>query len=203
MQTIGDRAKARRAELGMSQAEVARRVGGSTKQAHIGQLELNETRYPKYLTGLARALNVSREWLEFGTGDKERAERDFTPVVGYIGAGEEVYPIDDYEKGAGIDDLPLISGLEDCVAVRVRGDSMRPAFRPGDALYFRQEYGQPPVLLIGAECVVKVKDGGTFVKTLRPGRRKGCFDLYSYNAEPMLDQPVEWAAKVEFIKRGS
>lgn len=68
--TIGRRTKEERKRLGLSQAELASRVGGGVKQPHIQQLEKGKTLQPRYLTGLARALGVTREWLESGREPK-------------------------------------------------------------------------------------------------------------------------------------
>jgi transcriptional regulator with XRE-family HTH domain len=71
MQTIGDRIKQRRLELGLSQRELA--CEGVT-YAYISRLEAN-TRTPsvKALRRLAAKLDVSAHWLE--TGEHDPAEQ--------------------------------------------------------------------------------------------------------------------------------
>lgn len=55
------RAKARRTQLGLSQAEVARLC--EIKQQSYNQLEAGVIRRPRYLLQLARALETTPEWL--------------------------------------------------------------------------------------------------------------------------------------------
>jgi HTH-type transcriptional regulator, cell division transcriptional repressor len=65
--TIGERIKSRRIELDLSQAELAQKSGMST--GAIGNYE-SETREPKKTMALAKALEVNRDWLETGKGEK-------------------------------------------------------------------------------------------------------------------------------------
>ena len=67
MNTIGERIKSRRIELDLSQAELAQKSGMST--GAIGNYE-SETREPKKTMALAKALEVNRDWLETGKGEK-------------------------------------------------------------------------------------------------------------------------------------
>lgn len=68
-QTLGDRTKERRQELGLSQAKVAQACGVS--QPAVDQVERNITKRPKWLPELAEALGVSSDWLLQGAGLKE------------------------------------------------------------------------------------------------------------------------------------
>ena len=63
--TIGDRVKERRTALGLSQPQLAKRVGGISYQA-IQQLERGGT--SRHLVSIARALGVTAEWLQDGHG---------------------------------------------------------------------------------------------------------------------------------------
>lgn len=119
-------------------------------------------------------------------------------VVGYIGAGAEVFAVDDHEKGAGLDvvqvDFPVKHGT---IGVIVRGDSMMPMFEDGDLIgYIRDASG--PDQLIGKICVVKVVDGPTFIKRLKRGSVHGLYTLVSANARDIEDVEIEWAARYRF-----
>lgn len=124
------------------------------------------------------------------------------PVVGYVGAGAEVFCIDDHAKGAGLDevDMPIPGMSPSSVAVRVRGDSMIPAYFDGDLIFYDKNDNGDLMHLVGKECVVSLTDGRKFIKTLRR-RANGDWYLFSYNAEPIMDIEIEWAAKVNVIKR--
>ena len=63
--SIGDRVKERRRALGLSQPQLAKKVGGITYQA-IQQLEGGGG--SRHLVGIARALGVTAEWLQDGVG---------------------------------------------------------------------------------------------------------------------------------------
>lgn len=126
-----------------------------------------------------------------------------TQLVGYVGAGAEVFPIDDHEKGAGLDDVPMPphAGDEILVGVRVRGDSMRPAYFDGDVLYYRRGGYDDWRRYFGKDCVVSLDDGRMFVKTLRPARGPTRATLVSHNANDIPDVRVEWAAPVRWVMR--
>jgi phage repressor protein C with HTH and peptisase S24 domain len=117
-------------------------------------------------------------------------------VVGYVGAGGQVA----FSEGQGpFEQAPAPPNVTPTmVALRVRGDSMVPMIGDGWLVYYdRHETGRE--IAVGKPYVVGLADGRVLVKKLAPGRRDGCYDLYSVNAEPMLDQPVMWMALVKAI----
>jgi transcriptional regulator with XRE-family HTH domain len=123
-------------------------------------------------------------------------------LAGYVGAGAEVRPIDDHAKGAGLDTIERPPGAKgDLVAVRVRGDSMLPAYGDSDDIL----YGPPRTgdldSLVGRECVVRLPDGRMYVKRLKkgPGKR---WILASWNAADIEVRKITWAAPVLWVKRG-
>lgn len=158
-------------------------------------------RDPRYgtLEKLAEAMEISMGELLLIS-----ESRPLVPVVGYVGAGAEVFPFDDHAKGGGMDEVPAPPGLEDAVAVYVRSDSMWPVYRDGDLLFYRRAgMGRAvPSAAIGEECIVKVKDGPMLIKVLKAGNGK-LWTLESYNAPPRMEQNLEWASPVLFAdKRG-
>lgn len=66
MSTPGQRIKAKRKELGFSQAHLASLAG--IKQSSISELETGESKMPsaEALMGLSKALNVSKTWILTG-----------------------------------------------------------------------------------------------------------------------------------------
>ncbi|MDQ0040847.1 helix-turn-helix domain-containing protein [Variovorax boronicumulans] len=78
MNTIAERVKAVRQELGWSQVQLAEEVGVS--QSSIGNIESGVRQRPRELVSLAKALRVSPEWLETGKGP--RTERAALSLVG-------------------------------------------------------------------------------------------------------------------------
>jgi len=69
---IGDRVKFRRDAMGLTQAELAEKVG--TSQQSIEQLEGGKTKRPRYLPELASFLDVSIDWLLGGSTDPVKGD---------------------------------------------------------------------------------------------------------------------------------
>jgi repressor LexA len=117
-------------------------------------------------------------------------------VVGYVGGGGAIV----FAEGQGpfekVEAPP--NSTPTMVALRVRGDSMSPMIGDGWLVYYdRHDPGLE--IAAGKPYVVGLVDGRVLIKKLVHGRRKGCYDLYSVNAEPILDQAVEWIARVKAI----
>ena len=141
---------------------------------------------------IAPALGVEPE-------DLMVVQRRTVPIVGYVGAGAEVLPIDDHAPGQGLDDVPCPRGIDahSAVALIVRGDSMEPFIQEGWLLFYSRPKELMPSEVIGKLCVVKLADDGpTMVKRLQRGYSEGLFNLISTNAAPREDIALEWAAPV-------
>ena len=70
MNTLGDRIKLKRKELGLSQSELADKVGIS--YAQIGRYETKDAQPPtKTLTIIADVLGISPDFLIYGTSDEK------------------------------------------------------------------------------------------------------------------------------------
>lgn len=140
-----------RKERKMSQTELASLVG--VRQNTIAAIESGLTRKTKYLPEIAKALEVPIVDLEPSAGGfsilvngrdmirPEPSQRETCPV--YASAqggrgGEEVViePVDYAPRP------PILLRTKDAYAVRVTGESMVPALRPGD-LAFVDPYSTP------------------------------------------------------------
>lgn len=64
METMSKRLKQKRTELNMTQAQLAEIVG--MKQQSYQQIEAGETKRPRFLFELAKALKCDAEWLMYG-----------------------------------------------------------------------------------------------------------------------------------------
>jgi len=167
----------------------------STYRSHeAGTRDFGEDDAEKY----ARRFQVQALWLQHG--DRAMRGRRIIPVSGYVGAGQEVVMID-VPGELGEIEAPARLG-PDGVALKVRGDSMRPAYRDGDLVFYDRKYaGTDLRTLIGEECVVCLSDDRIFVKEMYPGSRPGFWTLVSHNDAPRADVEVAWAAKVRWIER--
>ncbi len=146
----------------------------------------------------ARFFNVSVGWLL--TGRQDRLKKAQAPIVSYIGAGAEIFPLDDHAQGEGLEKIDLPPGVEEpCVAAIIRGNSMHP-FKEGWVIFWNKEQDGVPEDCLGQLSVVKLTDGRMLLKVLHRGSRKGRYRLESWNAPTLEDQAVEWAARVLGIK---
>lgn len=151
----------------------------------------------------ASVFGVSLDWLLAGRGRGPGLlnpathpfdHQEQVPLVGYIGAGQAVYPID--EGGYYVDAPP--DATPSTVAAQVQGDSMLPAFEDGWLIYYSRHL--PPEEMVNRRCVVQVGDGRLLIKTLRRGSAPGYWTLASSNAADIEDVPVEWVAPIDWIK---
>jgi phage repressor protein C with HTH and peptisase S24 domain len=180
------------------------RAGFDTATAAAARYGWTETTYrhhengtrnfpkPKAIT-YARAFRVSPEWLLLGTGDGGKRP---VPLVGYVGAGAEVFAFDD---GGALDEIDPPPGIgPEAVAVKVKGDSMYPRYMEGDVLIYDRHI--PLAKADGQECIVSLIDGRKFVKIVRAEGRV-LATLESWNAPPLRSVQVEWVAPILWVKR--
>lgn len=142
----------------------------------------------------ARAFRVSPEWILFGTGGPEKKS---VPLVGYVGAGAEVFCADDGYGSLDEVDPPPGVGPE-AVAVIVRGDSMWPRYSDGDVIIYDSH--TPLEKANGMECIVALADGRRYIKNIRRNS-DGTHDLESWNAPPIRNADIEWVAGIVWVKR--
>lgn len=181
-----------RKRRGLTLMELAERTHSSHQ--HLSRLEKGERRMTfDWARRIAPALQVEPEEL---LAD----ESSMVPVVGRVGAGAEVIPVDDHPKGAGLDHVPCPRGLNPAktVAVEIRGDSM-PPIGDGWLAFYSRDPEPDTAAVVGKLCIVKVADGRTLLKQVRRGPTAGHFNLLSTNAPMIEDVALEWAAPVKAI----
>lgn len=146
----------------------------------------------------AKAFGVRPEWLYDGRGpirDETEAPsfRRTVPLVGYVGAGAHFYAQSDGSLGEV--DAPENSSPK-TVAAEIRGTSLGPLFERWLIFY---DNVQSPVSseLYERLCIVGLPDERILVKLIRPAALPGHFHLLSNNEDPILDQVVDWAARVK------
>jgi transcriptional regulator with XRE-family HTH domain len=185
---MANQLRALREKAGLSQDALAAKMG-TTRSTYV-KLERGERRLTEqWIARAAAALDVPPgRIIDIGT----------VPLKGYVGGGAVLFFFN-HEEGGHLDevDAPPQSSAN-MVAVEVKGESMRGVAEEGSLLYY--EHQSDPDDLIGDLCVVGLPDGRMMVKKLQKGRYPGLYHLYSSNSDPIFDQPVEWAAKVLWIK---
>lgn len=194
MSTIGINLKRLRTAAKKSQVALAKEAGVS--QQLISQIENGVNTSTTELPALARALRVGVDEIDPDYAVSVN-EDDRVPLKGDIGAGAEVLAI----EGDGDDTAPApAESTPTTVAVRVKGDSMFPAYEPGTLLYYSKL--MPPREMINRRAVVQLADGRIFVKIVQAGSAPNLWSLASLNPyfPIMEDQVVEWAAPIDWIK---
>lgn len=195
---IAERLKA----VGLRRKDLAAVLGvdpSAITQMIAGRREVRVAEVPK----MARALNLADPeiWSLLEATQGETAAPQLLPVVGYVGAGAEVVPFDDHAMGDGIDKIEAPPGASaDAVAVLVRGSSMEPVYREGDVIVYERRADDLAALL-NRECVVALDDGRVYIKQLLRGSAAGLWTLVSWNAPPIADVRIVWAAPIAWIKR--
>jgi transcriptional regulator with XRE-family HTH domain len=182
----------RREQLGLTKTDAAKRVG--TSKQHYGRLESGETSLdPYWLKKIAKAFKCRPVDILPELGDGAPT----APLVGYVGAGEKVFNFDD----GAFEQVEAPPGTGDVHVVRVRGDSMWPAYREGDLLFFAPADAMDTDKCLYRDCVVQVLGGPTYVKRIIPGPDPDTFTLASYRAPEILGVRVQWASPVLWVKR--
>lgn len=152
--TIGDRVKERRTALGLSQPQLAKRVGGITYQA-IQQLEHGGG--TKHLVSIARALGVTAEWLQDGHGPapakivSRNAAPERLKVLGMAQCGPDGWSLWNGDVIDMIERPASLGGVPNAYAVYVVGASMEPRYHPGEVVHIHP--GRP--IDVGAYVLVQ------------------------------------------------
>ena len=189
-------------QLGKTQRGLAKHMG--LDPSRITEI-LNQSRSIKIEEAVEMAdyLETSLDDLVARLGAAvNRGAKASSLVVGYVGAGETVFSIDDHEKGSGLYKIDAPQGEGGGVCVVVRGNSMSPRFRDGEHLGYSREEGLDLTKCYGRECVVQTKDGRQLVKIVEPGNAVGEVTLVSVNSATPIEQnvPVEWVAPVTWVR---
>lgn len=114
-----------------------------------------------------------------------------------------IFSVDDHAIGAGFDVAPRPPDVphDDLVALRIRGDSMRP-LREGWHVYYRRDAdGVDDAVCLNQLCVARTVDGRTLLKELRRGYEPGRYNLHSWAAgtDVIEDVALAWAVPVVAI----
>lgn len=190
---IGSQIRKRREELGMSQDELAKKVGYSSRSS-INKIEkeINDVPQSKILE-FAKILGTTVDYL---LNIEEQPTR--IPVLGTVKAGIPITAIQeilDYEE--------ISSEMARCgeyFALRIKGDSMEPRMHEGDVVIVKQQStvdsGQIAIVLVnGDEATVKK------VRFRNNGIELIAFNSYAYephfySAEDIQRLPVEIIGRV-------
>ena len=145
----------RRRALGLSQPQLAKKVGGITYQA-IQQLEGGGG--SRHLVGIARALGVTAEWLQDGRGPAPAKAAPVRPgsadklkVLGMAECGADGWSLWNGDVIDLIERPASLIGVPNAYAVYVVGQSMEPRYHPGEVVHIHP--GRP--VEVGAYVLVQ------------------------------------------------
>lgn len=174
----------------MTQQELADRLGVD-KQTVWRYENGTADFFKKNARELARVLGArTPEALLFGGPPKVQ-------MVGKVGAGAQVFPLDDDNEW-----LEAPPGIgENGFALQVVGRSMLPVYRP-DEILFGQMRTSVAEDVLGVDCFVQVTDGPRLLKRVQQGHQRGLFRLYSYDTQDESDDlALDWASPVRWVAR--
>ena len=158
---VGERIKRRREVLGISQQELADRLGLKDKSS-ISRMEGGEPR-PETIEKVAAALNCSVAFLM----GWEKGNR--VPVLGNVPAGIPIEAIEDVIDYEEVDER--LASIGELFGLRIKGNSMEPRICNGDTVIVHK---QP-----------EAENGDTVIATIN-GDDAVCKKLYVYGDTVLL-----------------
>lgn len=217
MKTLAERIAKRREELGMSQNALAKKT--KVSQQSINKIETGQTRNPRHLDKLAEALDVTPQWLLFGTNranesdvqdssleareweSMEQDQHEFIEVSVLnveAAAGDGAMPEHEREVYA----LPFRRytlrkmgvNARNARIVRVIGNSMAPVLRSGDVVGIDTANKSP---IIDGDLYA-IRDGSLVRVKQLVARPDGGIIIKSFNN---MDYPDEQLSKDEVEQR--
>lgn len=213
--SIGDRVRARRNELNMTQPQLASamgREGHETTQQAISMLEAGNVKRPLGTHELARVLGVHERWLLTGKGEKlvsggiGRSLTRFS-VIGAVQAGlfQETYewPESDWREGF-MPHAPKRFPHAMRWGLDVRGPSMDRDYPEGSVVVFVwcDDIGQPEPAHLDHVVVTRRDENDRIEATLKEFRihDDGSRWLWPKSTDPNFQQP--WPFKATSLDEG-
>jgi SOS-response transcriptional repressor LexA len=190
MTTLPQRVSGQRQALGLSQAELGRRVGMS--QQAIADIEAGRVSQPRRLVQIARVLHVDPGWL---AGEEPQAApaalpaarppmHADLPVIGIAMGGSDAT----FELNGQVAEYVMrpacLMTVGDAYALYVTGESMEPRYFAGEIVYINPHRPPSP----GDFVVLELRDGRGMVKRL-VRRTADAVVLAQYNPPSEIEIP--------------
>lgn len=199
-ETIYERIKKRRIELGMTVEDLANKMGYKDRSS-ISKIENGKTDIPQAkVLAFARALNTTTAYLIGAEGDIQTYNNRKTrcvPIYGCIRAGT---PTQEYENIEDWEDISLpYNDNTNYAFLSVKGDSMLPRIAEGDLALVNTDAtvksGDVAVVLVnGDEATIKkvyIDDGGVTLHAFNP-----YYPDIHYTPEKVETLPVRFFGRV-------
>lgn len=166
-ETVGERIRRRRKELGLSVDDLANMLGKNRATVYRYESDEIENLPLNILEPLARALRVTPAYLMGWETEVYAIETKKVPLLGTIAAGEPIYAEEHCEAYIEVDESMSVD-----FCLRVKGDSMIDArIHDGDLVFIRRqpqvENGEIAAVLIDDEVTLKRfyrNNGGVILK---------------------------------------
>lgn len=207
MDSIGERIKNRREFLGMSQEDLAKKLGYKSRSS-INKFETDGRSLPQSkIVAIAKALLVTPSYImgwvneageEIIKKDEKRIVGVKIPVLGEVAAGIPIEAIEDIIDYEEISEDMAKRG--EFFGLRINGDSMLPRICTGDVVIVRQQ----PDAETGDTVIVRINGDSATCKQLRK-YADGAVELISTNPmyppiffsrEEVVTKPVEIIGRV-------
>lgn len=197
--TLPQRIKRVRAHFGESQAVFGQRFG--VDQSTVSKWEKGRQVPESHHMDLFAEIEIEAHQDGAGDNAANGAKSAFTlvPVVGDIGAGAAVYPVEGERSSRAVDYVRAARGFGAVEALRVRGNSMWPAYRDGDTVFIENKLADFP-LARDKEYILELEDGRVLLKTVEPNQ-DGTYTLLSYNGPAEAGVKVRSARKVRYVRK--
>jgi repressor LexA len=192
-----------REALGWSQDLAAAKMG-TTRNQYV-KLERGPSKGGRRLSEIwidraARAFQVDPGQIVSASDEPNRT----VPIMGYVGAGAVVEPDFEQVPPEGLDTIELPFAVpEDIIGLRVRGESMRPVYRDGDAVLVYRDQRLSTDNYVGEEAAVRTDDGRRFLKTILRGTSRATYTLDSFNAAPIEGVRIQWVGEIFLVVKAS
>jgi repressor LexA len=140
---LGERIKLRREQLGMSQEELAQKLGYKSRSTiariESGENDLNQTKIKSFAEALNTVPGYFLDWedpIDYTKLDNYvPISKKKVPLIGEIAAGEPIYADQEIEEY-----LPCSKEIQADLALRIKGDSMINAgIKDGDIVYIKAQ----------------------------------------------------------------
>ncbi len=194
MASLASRVRSRRKALNMSQEDLAAAIG--MKQQSIVSIEAGDVERPRKLRELARALQVSEDWLLTGEDPPlpEMRGAEAIPVLGEVAAGLWLESGLHRDEPIGWVPFQPIGSPEKAYALLVRGNSMDKVLPEGSHAICVSiaDSGRP---IVDGDLVVverlQVQEQLREVTVKRVKQHGGGFELHPESTDPRW-QPVKY-----------
>ncbi len=195
--SLGQRIRRVRAKLGQKQADFAKHFG--VDQSTISKWEKGTQIPESYHLDILADLEGESEGGEADSPENVQSLFTLVPVVGDIGAGAVVHAIEGDRSTRATGYVKAPRGFGAVEALRIRGDSMWPAYHDGDLVFIENRPADFP-LIKGKDYILELADGRQLLKMVEP-RPDGTYSLISYNAPPESGVTIKAARRVRYVRR--